>query len=249
VPRPVEIGIVITILTATLNAAECLPQLAADLLAQSDTDFEWIVVDGGSTDGTLDAIPAQLAARTRVLRETDFGIYDAINKGLRACRSEHYVVVGADDRLTGDAVARFAGLARETNADIVALSVAEGTRVTRPGRGLPWLRGHRAYIAQHSVGALFRVALHARVGFYSNRYPIAADQRFVLAALSSGATLHCAPEFIAGRFAQSGVSSTRFTACLFEFTLVQLEFQPWRSLQLLLFVLRLLRHLPRVLQR
>lgn len=239
----------ITILTATLNAAEVLPQLASDLLTQSDTDFEWIVIDGGSTDGTLDTIPAELAARTRVLQEADFGIYDALNKGLRTCRSDHYVVVGADDRLAVDAVARFARLARETGSDIVALSVAEGARITRPGRGLPWLRGHRAYIAQHSVGALFRVSLHNRLGFYSNRYPIAADQHFVLAALAGGATLHCAPEFVAGRFAQSGVSSKRFIACLFEFTLVQLEFQRWRSLQLLLLVLRLLRHLPKVLQR
>lgn len=232
----------ISVITATLNAAEVIGRLGADLVAQTDADFTWIVVDGGSTDGTPACLPAALSGRTVLVREPDFGIYDALNKGLDRCTTSHYLVAGADDRLAHDAVAEYRRLAADNDADIVAASVRDGTGLAHPARGRPWLWGQGAYLSHHSVGTLFRRSLHERVGRYSNALPIAADQLFVKRAIQSGARIHYAPGFVAGEFTRGGVSSRRYAQLQFEFALVQLRTERARSLQLALFVLRLLRH-------
>jgi glycosyltransferase involved in cell wall biosynthesis len=238
----------IAVITATLNASAQISRLADDLASQSDSNFRWIVVDGGSTDGTLASLPESLRDRTDATCERDFGIYDALNKGVRRCAADYYLVVGADDRLAPDAISCFRHLADSTGADIIAASVREGDRVVEPGRGKPWLRGQNAYLSHHSAGTLIRRDLHARYGFYSHAFPIAADQLFVKRVANGGATFHYAPQVIAGEFSRGGVSSVQFSPCLFEFTLVQLRTEKYRSFQLLLFIGRLLRHWARVIQ-
>lgn len=238
----------ISVITATLNAGKFIGHLAADLDAQTDGDFQWIVVDGGSTDDTLNQFPEALEARITIIQERDFGIYDALNKALRRCQSDYYLVIGADDRLRPDAIAGYRRLAEVSAADIVAASVKDGNVVAMSGRGKPWLRGHSAYLSHHSAGTLIRRSLHDRFGFYSHAFPIAADQLFVKRSVLGGAKLHCAPEFVAGEFSRTGVSSVQFTATLFEFTLVQLRTETNRALQLLIFIGRLLRHWKKVVR-
>lgn len=234
--------ITITVLTAALNAEKLIRRLAADLMDQTDANFVWMVIDGGSTDATIERVRQSFEHRAVIVQETDFGIYDALNKGLRRCATTHYVVVGADDRLDRNAIDQFRQLAQLNDADLVAASVRDGGRIARPGRGKSWLRGQNAYISHHSAGTLIRVALHERFGYYSNALPIAADQLFIKRAVQGGCRVHYAPDFIAGEFSREGVSSVRYLACLFEFTLVQMRTEPNRSLQLLLLLVRLVRH-------
>lgn len=236
----------ITVITATLNAGQFIGFLAADLESQTDADFIWIVVDGGSTDDTLAQFPTGLIDRMIIIQEPDFGIYDAINKGLRECKTEYYLVIGADDRLNADAIEVFRRLAEISEADIVAASVKDGEIVAIPGRGKPWLRGQNAYLSHHSVGTLIRRGLHDNFGFYTHRYPITADQFFVKRAILGGASVHCAPDFVAGEFGRGGVSSVQFAATLFEFTLVQFRTEKNKTLQMLIFLGRLLRHWKKV---
>lgn len=237
----------ITVITATLNAGQFIGNLAADLAAQTNPNFQWIVVDGGSTDNTLTQLPDMLRDRIILIQERDFGIYDAINKGVRRCETDFYLVIGADDRLRPDAIARYRELAHTASSDIVAASVEDAGRIALPGHGKPWLRGHNAWLSHHSAGTLIRKNLHERFGYYSHSLPIAADQLFIKRAVFGGARLHCAPDFIAGEFSRTGVSSVQFTATLFEFTLVQLRTEKYKSLQLLIFIARLLRHWRKVI--
>jgi hypothetical protein len=167
---------------------------------------------------------------------------------VRRCTSDYYLVIGADDRLAPDAVARYRRLAEDSGADIVTASVRDGDAIARPGRGQAWRRGHLAFVSQHAVGALFKRSLHDRFGFYSRSFPIAADQLFIKQAVQGGASVHAAPDFIAGDFSRAGVSSTQFAATLFEFARVQLRTEKSRSLQLLLFMARLLLHWRKVVQ-
>lgn len=215
---------------------------------QTDREFQWIIVDGGSTDDTLDHFPEDIKNRMTIIQEKDFGIYDALNKGIRRCNSDYYLVIGADDRLNPESIAQYRRLAAKSGADIVAASVKDGDHIARPARGKPWLRGHNAYLSHHSAGTLIRKTLHDRFGYYSHSFPITADQFFIKRAVSGGAQLHFAPDFVAGEFSRTGVSSTQFTATLFEFTLVQLRTEKNKSLQLLILIGRLLRHWRRIIK-
>ena len=83
----------VSVITATLNSEQDLPRLLDSLRRQTDRDFECIVVDGGSLDRSWDIIQSHRDLVTQALGEPDHGLYDALNKAIRASKSEFYVVV------------------------------------------------------------------------------------------------------------------------------------------------------------
>ena len=93
----------ISVITATYNAAQALPYTMQSICKQSFEDFEWIVMDGGSTDGTTDLL--EECARISYWRsERDRGIYDAWNKAVRQARGQWVIFIGAGDEFASDTV-------------------------------------------------------------------------------------------------------------------------------------------------
>lgn len=89
----------ISILTATFNAAKQLPYTIRSLQKQTYRIFEWIVVDGNSTDGTQALLTEAHDLICRCISEPDRGIYDAWNKGCALARGEWLLFLGAGDEL------------------------------------------------------------------------------------------------------------------------------------------------------
>lgn len=96
----------ISVITITLNAAEFLGGAIASVTAQDHPDVEHILVDGGSTDGTLDLIrgAASRDPRLRYLSGPDHGISDAMNRGLEAATGDVAAFLHADDFYADPAV-------------------------------------------------------------------------------------------------------------------------------------------------
>jgi putative colanic acid biosynthesis glycosyltransferase WcaE len=88
----------VSVITVVLNDRSGFTATAGSILGQTDPDFEWIVVDGGSTDGTLEAIRAHADRIARLHSGPDRGVYDAMNHGLRLARGEFVVFMNAGDR-------------------------------------------------------------------------------------------------------------------------------------------------------
>jgi len=86
----------VTIVTPVLNGARFLDETLASVREQDHRPLEHIVVDGGSTDGTLDLL--RRAPGIRWISEPDRGLYDAVNKGLRLAQGEIVAYQNADDR-------------------------------------------------------------------------------------------------------------------------------------------------------
>lgn len=109
----------VSIVTPVRDAARFLPELIASVRAQDHPEIEHIVVDGGSTDGTLDVLRA--AGDLSWTSEPDRGMYDALGKGLRRATGAIVAYQNADDRYAGpDAVSRaVAALAAHPEADVV----------------------------------------------------------------------------------------------------------------------------------
>ena len=93
----------ITLVTPTLNAATYLPDALTSVREQEWPDLEHIVIDGGSTDGTLDILHAE--PNLSVVSEPDSGLYEAINKGLAKATGELVGFLNADDLLAPGALA------------------------------------------------------------------------------------------------------------------------------------------------
>jgi len=230
----------ISVVTASFNAELDLPGLIDSLRAQTDRDFEWVVADGASTDATLGILQDIKDLNVVVSSQSDFGIYDAMNRGIRLSTGDFYIVAGADDRFEPDAIANFRAAMDAGDVDIVAARVNYMQRTMMVKAKPAWLLGHVAYIVAHSLGTAFRKDLHGQFGYYSRAFPIAADQLFVMRACEGGARRKVC-DFVAGELGHGGVSSLDRTGNATEVFRVQLLLGRSRFIQTLLLLLRLLR--------
>lgn len=237
----------ISVVTVTLNASATLPHLVASLAAQSDRSFQWVVFDGGSTDGTAELVRQCGLPHTQLTVGHDFGIYDALNQAVREVNTDYYLVCGADDMLSPDAIAEYRGAVGRSvqRADFVAACVQMDDWVLRPRQGKGWLLGMPGIASSHAVGLLIRTSLHTEYGPYSSKFPIAADQLFVKTAHRGGAVFVRA-SFIAGRYGTGGTSGADRLGMLTEAFRVQRLTEPSKLLQTLLFVARLAKHYRRL---
>lgn len=235
----------VTVITATYNAELVLPALIESLRAQTSRNFKWVVVDGASRDGTVDLLKNSGDVVTRWISEPDFGVYDALNKALSLVGSDYYLVVGADDTLDSGAIERYHKAAIETRADIISAPIWVGEQLVCPRRKLSWLRSEPPLVSGHSVGALILKALHDELGYYSKRFPIAADTHFFLKAWRADKVFIRLDE-PAGAFGTAGMSSTDVLGALTEYMRVNVEVRQYWLLHFSLFVLRVLKNIRRI---
>lgn len=92
----------VTVITSTFNAADQLAGAVHSIREQSYENIEWLIVDGGSTDGTLEVILENEDVIDYWLSEPDSGIYDAWNKGLHQAHGLWVMFLGADDQLDSE---------------------------------------------------------------------------------------------------------------------------------------------------
>lgn len=239
----------ISVITATYNAAEHLPKLIKSLQQQTDQDFEWVIADGGSTDGTLELIEQITDLNIKLTSQADFGIYDALNRGIKQCTGDYYIVAGADDYFYSNAMIDFRqAIVSNPNAtpDMVAANIQINEEVIEPLNKAPWLYGMRSYVVNHSVGTLFKKSLHVQFGYYSNRLPIAADNLFILKVLQDKSVRLKQIPHVVGCFATDGLSGTDIVGSLTENFRTQLMLGSNKYLQLAILILRLLKNSTRL---
>lgn len=97
--------IMISIITATYNSAETINDTIKSVLCQTNKDFEYIIVDGGSTDETIDIVKSyesEFSGRLKWVSEKDKGIYDAMNKGIKLASGDIIGILNSDDYYTSD---------------------------------------------------------------------------------------------------------------------------------------------------
>ncbi len=187
----------ISIITVVFNNRDGVTDAMESVARQSYPDIEHIVVDGGSTDGTLEAIRAHATRNVRVISEPDEGIYDALNKGIGLATGDAIGVLHSDDVFDSDRVIEDVAGAFERSGcdavygDIVFTSRNNIGRIVRrwKSRGFDARRFRRGWMPPHT--ALFvRWRVYAEGGLYDTRYSVAADYDFMLRTLATG-SLRC----------------------------------------------------------
>lgn len=88
-----------SIITVTYNAAKVLEDTIQSIVTQTYKNLEYIIVDGGSTDETLDIIHKYQEHITTVISEPDQGLYDAMNKGIKLATGDYLCFLNAGDGL------------------------------------------------------------------------------------------------------------------------------------------------------
>ena len=189
----------ISLITACYNSAATIGTAIESVLSQKGVDIEYIIVDGGSKDGTVDIIKeysTRSTCSTRLtfkwISEKDSGMYDAINKGIKMATGDVVGILNADDVLASDeTLAHIAGLFSRVEhvervdcvyADIrfvkegetvEAVRKAETVRYCSAKRWRPWMFRFAAMVPHPSF--YVRRECFERLGGYSLDYRICAD--------------------------------------------------------------------------
>lgn len=91
----------VAVVIATYNSALTVAAAVQSVLCQDYLNLELVIIDGASTDGTVNIVNSFNDARIRMVSEPDRGIYDAWNKGVQLSTSDRILFIGADDTLNG----------------------------------------------------------------------------------------------------------------------------------------------------
>ena len=184
----------ISVITAVRNDRSRFALTAQHVIAQRGGDFEWIVVDGGSDDGTLDEI-RRFEQWIGVWRSRpDRGVYDAMNDGLALARGDYVVFMNAGDGFAGpDTVATVAAaLRRAGGVDVLfggtILLLPRGARVYRPPHRAP-TRLRYGLPACHQA-TYVRRALHLAVP-HDLAYRVSSDYYTIARMCRAGARTLC----------------------------------------------------------
>ena len=179
----------LSIITPTLNRAHFLEEAIGSVSTQAQSEIEHLVLDGGSTDGTLDLLARH--PHVRVVSEPDQGLYDAINKGLQLARGEIVGWLNSDDRLAHGALAAVLAAFDDPSVEAVSGTAEfferkEGKEIVirrLAGAEVRALNVRNVTLVTPAINArFFRRAFCKRVGEFDLRYRIAADREWLLRA-------------------------------------------------------------------
>jgi len=203
----------VTILTASLNSVATLRKTLQSLKEQEFKDFEHIVIDGGSQDGTVEILREfEHRYNLQWISEPDRGIADALNKGLRRSKGRYILVVQADDYLTDPFVLQKSyAVLKDESFDIHAFPVildhpGKGRILLKP-RPIPWWN-HFKTILQHQ-GTFVHRRVFDRIGEFRDEFSIALDYDFFYRALKFGCSVKFEAEPSIAVMGGKGVSSDR----------------------------------------
>ena len=211
----------ISVVTVSFNAAATIADTLASVARQTGVDYEHIIVDGGSRDGTMDVVHQHDHDRLSAKSEPDAGIYDAMNKGVARATGDYLLFLNADDYLARpDALALAAESLGLTDSDCLFADtqfVVNGGNTARQrlysARSFApwWLRVG----AQPPHPSMFmRRALVRDLGGFDTSYRIAGDFDLVArAVLGRGASFAKLPVVLT-HFRPGGVSTAGISAKL-----------------------------------
>ena len=179
----------ISVVTATFNAGDELLKTIQSIQNQSFTDFEFIVIDGGSTDNTLEIIKNYYPGTiTHYISEPDKGIYDAWNKGLYFAKGEWIGFIGAGDLYNPDALSKYANFITGASTELEYISsrveiVSDEGKVLEV-KGSQWeCSKFKKYMNTAHVGSLHSRKLYDTYGKYDISYKIAGDYELLMRPL------------------------------------------------------------------
>ena len=170
----------ISVVTVVYNSAALIENTVKSIINQSYSHIEYIVVDGGSTDGTIDILNRYKKNISTLISEPDRGIYDAMNKGIRLATGDFVVFINSGDKFSShDILEKIFSAQESSTADVIYgdtdITDGEGniihSRRHRPPESLNWKSFKRGMLVCHQSF----IARRSLVENYDLNYRYAAD--------------------------------------------------------------------------
>lgn len=176
----------LTIVTATYNAASVLENLINSIIPQKSKEVEFVIIDGNSKDSTLEIIKKYESYIDFWQSEPDKGIYDAWNKGIKVAKGEWIMFIGADDCLTANAISDYLNFIKSIKLDDYDIISSKrvmfdlkGKKIATVGALWEWPSCLSGMPISHP-GALHNKFLFQEQGLFNIEYKIAGDYELLL---------------------------------------------------------------------
>lgn len=188
----------LSVVTPVYNAADTLEATIRSVVSQSGANVEYLIVDGGSTDGTLDLIGRHDESVDYWMSGPDEGIYDAMNRGIARCRGVLVGILNADDVYHPDALSQVL----RAHEHVPEADVIHGDlRIEMEGLAPQHYSGpdpltteaFRHGMPLNHPATFVRREAYEQYGLFDTRYRLAADAELMLRFLTSGARFHHIP--------------------------------------------------------
>jgi glycosyltransferase involved in cell wall biosynthesis len=205
----------VTYITVVRNGSATLGRTIESVQRQTYDNVEHIILDGASTDGTLNVVKGYADRIDYFASEPDHGLYDALNKAIPLARGDLICVINSDDWLEPDAAQRAVSKMEEIVAPTLLLT---GAAVCRPGLDEKLDLAFEWYPALVHPGCYFTCAddchnaiyatrsAYERSGPYNSTYAIAGDFDWIMRSLDSGVRFIYS-DVITMNYVMGGISS------------------------------------------
>lgn len=181
----------LSIITITYNNAEGLHRTIQSVQSQTFRDFEHIIVDGGSTDGSVEVIReyeqslasrlSPLASNLKWLSEPDSGIYNAMNKGIKMANGEYLLFLNSGDYLVdADTLSKVFQIAKD-NIDVIygdIKVVYNNQEIIKESPDVVTFQYLYSNAIFHSGGSFIKKTLFDSYGLYDENLRIVSDWKF-----------------------------------------------------------------------
>jgi glycosyltransferase involved in cell wall biosynthesis len=237
----------ISIITVTKNSDKFLQETIDSLSKQTHQNFEHIIVDGASTDKTLDIIKKNSSKIKKWISEPDHGLYYAMNKGIKLCSGDIIGILNSDDIYFPKALSTVNRYFLVNEIDFLFGSVLKHKLMHGfYPKKIKWTFG---FYTTHSVGFFIKKPSQDKVGPYNTKYKWSADYdvfyRMIVKHKMKG--MATKKNEIFGNFRQGGLSSRiNYIDFLKENNQIRLDNGQNKIIVFGIFALRLLRNFRRL---
>ncbi len=202
----------ISVVTVCLNAQSLIEQTIRSVLSQTDADLEHIIIDGHSTDRTMDVVNRYRSRLATIVSQPDGGIYDAMNKGIGLSRGDAIGFLNAGDYFADDGVidriARALSSADCCYGDLEFYDPIDPVKTVRKWKSQPY--EHSLFVkGWHPPHPTFfaKKKLFEQYGVFDTNYNISADYDLMLRFLKKNNVSSTYIPHVLVRMRNGGVSN------------------------------------------
>lgn len=239
----------ISIITVTYNGEKYIEETFQSVFKQTNKNYEYIVIDGGSSDNTINIIKKYDSKIDYWVSEKDLGIYDAFNKGMQLCKGEYIGFINSDDiyeKKTIEILTKY--IKANSNLDFFFGSVRKHWGTLHGYK--PWkIFFSWGFYSSHSTGFFIKKVSAKKVGLYNLKYKYSSDYdyffRMIVKHKMKGMATKKKELF--GTFRRGGYSSQiNFYDHFMEEIKIRLDNKQNRLLVLLIFIYKFLKHIKKL---
>ncbi|MEZ4526824.1 MAG: glycosyltransferase family 2 protein [Desulfobacterales bacterium] len=211
----------ISLITVCRNSASTIENCIQSATNQNYPHLEYIIMDGGSTDGTVDIIKKYQNRITYWISEKDRGIFHAMNKGLQRASGDIIGFINADDFFASDDVLSEISAALENTdydgvySDLIYVDQHDADRTVRYWKSGEFSKKKMRFgwFPPHPT-LYFRKSVYDRLGFFDDRMKMAADYDLMVRFLYQGNLRMKYLPFVSAKMRMGGVSNRNITSII-----------------------------------